>query len=287
MATRVLDEPPSLLALYAKAVAGAAAKSGSVALPDTEIEVHDLGIDRSHVAAYNRVCGYRLADTLPPTYLHLLAFPLGVELMADRKFPFPLLGLVHLRNRITQHRPVTLDERVDIQVTAENLRSHDKGALFDLVARATSGRDEVWTGVSTYLRRGASLEAANETTDPAPPKAPTEGDPTAVWHVDTDIGRRYAAVSGDRNPIHLHPLTARLFGFKRHIVHGMWTKARTLAALEGRLPDAVDVDVVFKTPMYLPATVELRTEPDGKQGWRVGVQAPDGRPHLAGAVTPA
>ena len=77
-----------------------------------------------------------------------------------------------------------------------------------------------------------------------------------------DLGRRYGSVSGDLNPIHVHPLTARLFGFKSAIAHGMWTKARCLGALQARLPDAFTVEVAFKKPIFLPGKVEF-CEADG------------------------
>lgn len=54
--------------------------------------------------------------------------------------------------------------------------------------------------------------------------------------IPSDMGRLYAAISGDRNPIHLHPLAAKAFGFRTTIVHGMWTLARCLAEVEGELP---------------------------------------------------
>jgi acyl dehydratase len=103
--------------------------------------------------------------------------------------------------------------------------------------------------------------------------------------VPGDIGRRYAAVSGDRNPIHLHPLTARAFGFPRAIAHGMWLKARTLATIESRLPDAFSVDVTFKTPVLLPSTVSL-VAAHHDDGWLLDVRnAKSGKPHLSGSVT--
>ena len=68
-------------------------------------------------------------------------------------------------------------------------------------------------------------------------------------------------MSGDHNPIHLYPLTAKALGFKRQIAHGMWTKARCVAALENRLPDAVRVDVAFKKPVFLPGTVAFGSTP--------------------------
>ena len=99
---------------------------------------------------------------------------------------------------------------------------------------------------------GAGLRLGGSRTDPEP-----TAQPAAVWRVPADIGRRYADVSGDHNPIHLHPLTARLFGFRRAIAHGMWSMARCLAFYEGRLPAAYTVDVRFKLPILLPATVAL------------------------------
>ena len=52
------------------------------------------------------------------------------------------------------------------------------------------------------------------------------------WKAPADIGRQYAKVSGDYNPIHLSAVSAKLFGFPTAIAHGLWNKARTLAALE-------------------------------------------------------
>ena len=98
-----------------------------------------------------------------------------------------------------------------------------------------------------------------------------------------DIGRRYGAVSGDRNPIHLHGWSAKLFGMPRPIAHGMWLKARCLAELESTLPDAFRVDVRFKLPLFLPAQVAFGVRDDGR-GFEVR-DASSGKPHLSGALT--
>ena len=101
-----------------------------------------------------------------------------------------------------------------------------------------------------------------------------------------DLGRRYAAVSGDHNPIHLYALTAKAFGFPRQIAHGMWSKARCLAALEGRLPDAVTVEVAFKKPILLPGTVAFGSPARGRR-LRFSLTRPkDGAPHLVGRARP-
>ena len=123
----------------------------------------------------------------------------------------------------------------------------------------------MWTGRSTYLRRGGgSGEKGDARRAPTPPTGRV-----AQSRVPDDIGRRYGAVSGDRNPIHLHSLTAKAFGFPSAIAHGMWLKARTLATLEGRLPDAFTVDVAFKTPVLLPSTIAIAsTRTDDRLGAR-------------------
>ncbi len=49
--------------------------------------------------------------------------------------------------------------------------------------------------------------------------------------VPGNAGRAYGSLSGDRNPIHLSALTARLFGFSRPIAHAMYLVARLEAEL--------------------------------------------------------
>jgi len=108
----------------------------------------------------------------------------------------------------------------------------------------------------------------------------------AQWRLPGDLGRRYAAVSGDRNPIHMHDLPAKLLGFPRTIAHGMWTKARCLAALENRLPASFSVQARFRKPVLLPSTVTFGSvEDDGVTRFAVRA-ARDGAPHLDGRVEP-
>jgi acyl dehydratase len=283
MSGPTLTAPPSLLPLYAKAAATSPLHRGDT-LPDSVYTLTDQRIDRDHLAAYQRVCGFPVADLLPATYLHVLAFPLSVALMSERSFPFPLVGLVHVANSITVARPVRADETVSFTVRADDLRPHPAGRQFDLLAEASVDGEVVWSGRSAYLRRGTPAEK-RDTPKPRE-QQPAPGTVVQV-RVPGDIGRRYAAVSGDRNPIHLYGLTAKAFGFPSAIAHGMWVKARTLAALQGRLPDAFTADVSFKLPVLLPATLAVGAEAT-KSGWTLDVRsAKSGKPHLAGTITGA
>ena len=273
-----LAAPPRLGPLFRGAVMRT---SVGATLPDTELVLRGVRVDRAHLAAYARVCGFRLRDELPATYPHVLAFPLAMSLMARPAFPLPLLGLVHVANRIEVRRAVRASDALDFRVLAEQLRPHDRGTQVDLVATALVDEEPVWQGRSTYLHRAKSSGSPSTPQTPAADLAP----PAAVLRVERRVGRDYAAVSGDRNPIHTSRVLARAFGFRRTIAHGMWSKARCLAALEGRLPDAYAVDVSFKLPILLPATVALRTERDGT-GWRFDLRdAKSAKPHLTGTLT--
>jgi len=281
---RELSAAPGLGPLYARAVLGSIVPGGGDELPDRRLGLRGLEVDRAHLAAYDRVCGFRLSDELPVTYPHVLAFPLAMQLMTDRSFPFSLLGLVHVANRIDQRRPLRADERPTLRVWAENLRPHPRGRQFDLVAEAEIEGEVVWSDRSAYLRQGegGSQGASKGERD----EDPEPEEPIATWSVPGDIGRRYADVSGDRNPIHLHSLSARLFGVRGPIAHGMWMKARCLAGLEGRLPASYRAEVRFTSPLKVPSEVGFAARRDAGD-WRFVLrrQGSD-RPHLTGSIQP-
>ncbi|MES2917707.1 MAG: MaoC/PaaZ C-terminal domain-containing protein [Pseudomonadota bacterium] len=286
MSVRELTAPSSTAALYSRALLGSLTGKKGKELPDIELVMRDVKIDRDQLAAYNRVCGFSQKDTLPPTYGFVLAFPLQMELMTSPEFPFAAMGMVHIRNTITQHRPVRAAEPLTVSVRAANLRPHDKGLQFDFVTSIRANGEVVWESASTMLRRGGN-GSDGTTTTAAKAAAPASPKAVVQWIIPADTGRRYGAVSGDRNPIHLYAFTAKLFGFPRAIAHGMWTKARCLAALESKLPDAFTVDVQFKLPVLLPAKVAFASD-DTDSGIAFGVNdLKSGKPHLAGTLVAA
>jgi acyl dehydratase len=303
MQVRELDSQPRMRVLYPKAALGMArgalgripgrsalnrvplleVKTGRPRLPDTELRLPGVELDRRRLAAYDRVCGFRLRDTLPPTYPHILAFPLSMELMTSGEFPFPVIGMVHVRNRIEQLRPIGTGERLDLRVWTEDLRPHDKGLQFEMRAEATASGEPAWRSWSTYLRRTGGSDGDGRRRDEPRPEPPR---PQAQWKLPGDIGRAYAGVSGDSNPIHMSGLSARLFGMPRAIAHGMWLKARCLAALDGHLPDAYAADVSFKLPVLIPGTVSFASWPDAAGRGFALHDRKNEKPHLSGSVQP-
>ncbi len=308
MVARTLERPPSILPLYARAAAplipGASllpfVPGRGRGIPEVELSLVGEAPDPDAVATYARVCGFTLRDELPPTYPHVLAFPLHMAVMADGRFPFGAVGLVHVENRIVQRRPIGIGEALTIHVRPSQLRTHPRGRIFSLLTDIEVGGEKVWEGVSTMLRRGrpnTDNPKPHRLSGPADPKVdagregaegiePQELKASGEWRLGGDLGRRYGAASGDRNPIHMHSLTAKPLGFPRAIAHGMWTKARCLAALESRLPDAFAVDVRFRKPILLPGTVEFASATENGQIHFAVSDAKRGTSHLEGHVEP-
>lgn len=275
---------PAMLPLFAKALIRANVKPSSTpTLSTTAVRLTDVVLDKKHLAEYRRVCGFSNDGHLPITYPHMHAHPLFMALMLNKDFPFAVLGLVHVRNIVTQHRPIKEQEQLDIECRLANLKHTAKGYEFSIQTSVTTAGELVWESESIMFRRGGGT---GEEATRAPRAASPIPELYETWYVAEDIGRRYGKVSGDRNPIHLYPFSAKLFGFKRHIAHGMWSKARCLASLQSELPTApFSVDVSFKLPMFIPAKVMFAPEKTAT-GYSFRLLASDGvKPHLEGIIS--
>ncbi|MFJ6982557.1 MULTISPECIES: MaoC family dehydratase [unclassified Streptomyces] len=272
--------PPSLAPLLARGALLSPFKrprpgAGFGAPDGGRLTLSGVRADPSHLAAYARVCGFPTdgggggsegggedrgghaspaGGELPLTYPHVLGFPLAMSILSRRDFPLPLLGLVHTGITLTRHRPLPAGRPYELAVRVAGLAPHRRGTEAAVVTVLRADGEPVWESTSTYLARhrvpGAPAPTPDGRTErPAPLPLHAE------WRLGAGLGRRYAAVSGDRNPIHLHPLTARLFGFPRPLAHGIWTAARCLAALG--TPTATRVRIEFRSPVLLPGTVRL------------------------------
>lgn len=259
-------------------------------LPQATYTVDALEIDQDNLTDYRKICGFTNNSYVPVTYFAVLSQTLQMNMMVKEAFPFPILGLVHIENSVTQYKPVPDTAIFKLSVTLDNLRDHDKGKQFDFITKVYQENELVWQGTSTYLSRQKSKKIAKDGTKTAhdiqTKPALDENDMHQFWEVPEDIGRRYAFVSGDFNLIHLHPLSARAFGFPKAIAHGMWTKAKCLAQL-GDLPDQFYCDVSFKLPVFLPSEVEFIVKYDNRDE-RIDFGVYDSntpKPHVIGKIT--
>jgi hypothetical protein len=284
----LLPAMPALGPLFARALLPRS-DGGAVRVPESTAMVVGIQPDPQRLADYDRVCGFTLRDHVPPTWLHVLTFPLHLHLLGGPDSTIRLAGAVHVSNRMRLHRPVSGTEVLDAAVRIENLRPHRRGAQLDVISELRVGEALVWDGVSTYLAPGAKVGGDLDDTGPSGPTS-TDGfapvHPIATWRLPPDLGRDYRRVSGDPNPIHTSRLAARAFGFARPIVHGMWTHARLLAALEPRLPETYAIEATFARPILLPTKVGAWWRQEG-ESWSAAVTTPDGaKPYLLASVHP-
>jgi acyl dehydratase len=252
-------------------------------------------MDRARLAAYRRICGIGSTAALPATVPQVLAVPMHIAMLTDPTFPLPAMGVVHVSQRIEVLAPIADDAAIALRATLSEPRSAKRGTMFSLDTEGRVDGELVWRGSTAILSRTAHPDAR-----PAPESADGEDDAaqsenrgdlgrhrSAMWSVPEDLGRRYTRIAGDFNPIHLWSWTARPFGFKRAIIHGMWTLGRALGELDDDVPSApFALDIAFRRPIPMPSRVcfDARRTGDG-----VAYQVLDprrGRVHAEGRVAP-
>jgi acyl dehydratase len=290
-----LKRSPPIGRSYLRALLGVSKPRTADSLPPLAVSRCGVRIDPGAVARFRALFELVPDGPVPASFAHLLAWPLQIYLLTHPGFPLRVLGTVHLRNSIVQARALRPNESLDVRVHVASLRSVPRGVEYQLHTEICDARGRaVWREASTYLAPGGSARVASVAPVSGPASAalavPTPADrstyPSAWfedaagagrefgWHFDLPAatGRRYAGLSGDWNPIHITAATARLFGFRAAIAHGMWTCAKVLALIEARLPDpALTLDVHFRRPIFLPgrACLRLQAAPDGCWHWLV------------------
>ena len=289
MKTIEITQPASTAAMYFGALRGGGKKGVSVqALPALNLVQPAVKLDGGHLAQYSKVCGFTPAHGVPITYPQLLTFPLVMAFFALDECPWPAMGTVHLANRIVQHQSLHAGDTLRVEVSTGALLAHEKGQVFELDLKILRRDELVWQATQSLLRLGVKQPAGAVFGGHVRSDLPLSHQ--ADFSASANIGRRYGSVSGDRNPIHLWALSARLFGFRRAIAHGMWTHARALAALLPREPlSQAEVAVDFKTPLFLPARATLWTRHQPKTSSDAGVlfevrNSKGDKPHLRGQL---
>ncbi|KQN95947.1 hypothetical protein ASF21_15500 [Arthrobacter sp. Leaf234] len=290
-----LEAVPALAGLYRRAVRTTVSrrvtrKGRPSVLPAVRHRVGGVRVELPALTRFQHLLGSAARDQLPSAYLHTVAFPVAMSVLARPDFPLPLLGMVHLSNEVRQERQVVASETLDVVAWSESLRPHPAGTQVDLVTEIAVDGQRVWSGRSVYLARGIRSEGAPERSSVERP-AFVPPVPTGRWRLDADLGRRYAAVSGDWNPLHLSGPSARMLGMKGAIAHGMYLAARMVDEAVPAPSGALSWRVDFATPVQLPGTVTLcfASPAGGDAAPRsridvVGWDAKRRRPHFTGWV---
>ena len=274
-----LEGPPSMALLLAKAFF----KTGQYKIGDTlpALTAHweNLHINTDHLHSYNKICGFD-SNHVPATYLWVRAFPLIMTVLVSKQFPLKAMGQVHLRNQISVHSPLDRDKPFNITATIDHSELSSKGLEWTIKIGVKTDTQVVWSSRSTFLYRCHTGIARDSKALINP-----QGDAQS-WALPHDLGRRYSSISGDYNPIHLSALSAKLFGFKTSIAHGMWSKARCLAAMGSVIPKAeYSVDVNFLKPVFLPSKVNFYSGlSDSKRHFSL-FNASTNQMHLQGSIS--
>ncbi len=243
--------------------------------------------DPRRIRQFREVCGYTEGDAeVPVVYSEILFVAPLAEMIVHPSFPLSPLGLIHIRQRITQHRAIRPGEEASLSCRISEMRETERGIELDARMEILAKGECVWEGLATFLSRNEDTRSGKSRTRrsgdrPAPPE------PMASTHLEGDTGRRYAAVSGDYNPHHLWPWSAKLLGYKRPIAHGIWTLAHALAVLERETEIAYpcEIDAHFKRPIFMPGDIALSWE-KREGGFSYEVRDPNsGAPHLVGNVS--
>jgi acyl dehydratase len=282
---------PSTFRYYPRAVFGrrAALVPDGTTVPRLEGSVESVRARPAHVARYRLVCGFADDGLLPIAYPHVLAMPLHVALLTHPRFVVRLMGLIHVANEIQLIRSLPENGEFGINSWIEGHRDGDRGHESEQFTEIADGQGTAWREKSTLLARRAASgrQAARSARQTLRYEKPTATDTPVVTDIEVQrsVGRRYGFLSGDLNPIHLGDRGARLFGFDRAVAHGMWSMARSLAALgAGPLTAPVRVQVDFKLPLFLPARTSLEHWSHQDRRLFVLKDADSGRPYLAGSA---
>jgi acyl dehydratase len=282
---------PSALRYYPRAVLARRAPlvPAGEAVPRLEASVAAARASERHLRRYREVCGFPDGESLPVTYPHVMAMPLHLALMTHPAFIVRLMGLVHITNEIEWCRPLPAGATYVIRSWVEGHRDTDRGQEFDLMTELEDGEGVAWRERSTLLsrQRGSGAQATRSARAALRHPKPAAEVPVVEQRLEAGraVGRRYGWVSGDLNPIHVADWGARLFGFDRAVAHGMWSMARSLAALGPELSPDCRISVEFKLPLFLGSSTRLQHWQEAEHRIFVLKDGAGQRPHLAGSVT--
>jgi len=241
------------------------AKKANFEFPYLNVIMENASIDRANLLLYRNLTGYEDDGKLPVLYPHAIASPIYMFMLSQREFPLNLLGALHVKNRIISYRPISEKESFTIDVKLENSKILNNGVEFDFSV-ILSQRDEIlWKGITTWFKRG-NFGHSNEKLNTFDTLVPIErGKFFCELEIPEDIGKRFAKVTGDYNPIHISPFMARLFGLKKNIAHAMWFcgyVGRKLSHLKKNNP--VQIDLAFKSPIFVGSKATVISESRGE-----------------------
>jgi len=288
-----LNRQPFIAVLYAKAVFNSVIKtitnSGSSSAVTHQYCISGQSIDSKNLRRYMHCCGFHESNHVPATYPFVIAFPLLMKLMTSVKFPVSILGLIHYKNKIIQHQPIKPNAILSIICRVSNDNFSHRGRLIETHIEIFVEGNLAWECTSTFLHK--SNKKIFSRTEKSPSNKPLAGQAmqtVASLKLSSADALKYAYISKDTNPIHMHYIPAKLMGFKTTIMHGMLAKARVLAQLETVIDiQHISIDVQFKNAIFLPSQVCLNVALSPQNNTFSLIDSDQRVTHLSGVISPS
>ena len=226
-------------------------------------EFSNISIDLENLLAYRQYFDFK--SKLPLTYIYIIAQRALLHLMLHKDFTIAVPGIVHISNEILLNPEFSVNEEFEIKSSIHV--PVKEGSLFPTaIIQFYQNGIEVAKNVSNYIAKRKSTQKrskreVNESTFGVPSF-------NENWFVKKSVGKSYAHLSNDKNPIHTSKLFAKIAGFKRPIAHGWYSVSRSVSTAEKQSErEFKTLHVAFSKPIYLPSNVQL--ELNGSDNFRI------------------
>ncbi|KAL3152095.1 hypothetical protein ABBQ32_001201 [Trebouxia sp. C0010 RCD-2024] len=269
---------PALKPLYARAALSMLLRPTTLPasflsrpLPSLSITSKGVVADVKTLTGYRKLCGLPDCSMLTLVYPTVESFCMNLACMCMPSFPISVIGGVLCRYTATMHKPIQQSElltyRQRLHPTVCQTSKGDTEFDMSVTVLAASG-ETLWEDTSTFLSFGTQKRAPRKHGDEG--DVQPHWDHYATWQMTTQAGPQFAALNGDINLIHLHPITARLFGFKSNIAHGTYLVSKAVAAMQhgAELLYPQTVSALFKRPAILPDTFQCSWQQASSGGSR-------------------
>ena len=254
------QQPDLLFALFKVLFLPRTGFKTNTTLPNIKASWNGAKADLDNFNKYLKCCSLEDREALNILYPHVIASRMHMNMLTRREFPIKLLGMLHLRNHIIQHQKISLSETFDVETEVTSHRIGKKGLEFDVTTILTQENERLWEQISTYFVRG-KFGTEDPVSSLAKISTLTDGEQIKKWRIAKNLGKQYAKIVDDYNPIHMSALAAKLFGLKRDIAHGFCILATSLDSLPSlSSEESVRFDVFFKGPVFLGSQINLRNK---------------------------
>ena len=172
--------------------------------------------------------------------------------------PSKLLGLIHISSEFKVHAPQNWLLPTDVEVEIKQVESTDKGLVYEVETRVFQHDELTIVNTNTMLDKDRNYKPVKITSNKHEELEICK--PLSSTGIGFKTALKYAWLSKDLNPIHLHPILARAFGLRSALIHGMFNAHYCLSELNKRkLYNQTDnVKLEFNRPCFMPNQVFLR-----------------------------